>query len=71
MELAQYNSMKTTNCLRCENSGIYYKPNGESDFDVEYCSCFEGQRAEKLGAMRVLQVDFQQSKGTPDIFLIG
>lgn len=63
--------MKTPNCLRCENSGIAYTANGQDDYDVSYCDCPEGQRAEKLGAMRVLQVDFQESEGTPDIFLIG
>lgn len=43
-----------TRCIRCEGSGIYYRPNGEDDFDAEYCSCPEGRFAEDAEVMKVL-----------------
>lgn len=57
--------MKNTNCKLCENTGIKYVPNGADDYDMEYCSCPEGKRAEKAGAMKVLHVNFIESEGAP------
>lgn len=62
---------ESTDCRYCENSGIYYAPNGKDDFTPEYCQCKEGVRAEENNAMRVLKVDWQPSEGTPDVFIIG
>ena len=50
-----------TRCIKCEGSGIYYRPNGEDDFDHEYCDCPEGKRAEKGGVINV----FPESGTTP------
>lgn len=55
----------------CDNSGITTIPNGADDFDYAHCSCPEGVRAEKAGAMKVLKVNFVESEGKPDIFIIG
>lgn len=54
--------MNPNNCNLCHGSGIYYKPNGEDDFDAEYCACSEGEIAEKTNAMRVLPVKFDQKE---------
>ena len=41
-------------CNKCEDSGIHYASNGSDDFTPEYCSCPEGQRAEKASAIEIL-----------------
>lgn len=33
-------------CPLCLNTGIYNQPNGEDDFDKEYCDCEIGQKLE-------------------------
>lgn len=52
----------TNKCILCEGSGIYYKPNGDADFDAEYCICAEGEATEKASAMKVLKVDFDSKE---------
>lgn len=61
--------MKT--CNLCDNSGITTIANGTDDFDYAYCSCKEGKVAEAYSAMKVLKVDFIESEGQPDVFLIN
>lgn len=35
---------KSMECASCGNSGVRYVPNGPDDFDIEFCSCREGDK---------------------------
>lgn len=45
-----------TDCKMCEGSGIYYAPDGEDDFEAQYCMCREGRWAEMMGVGKVVGI---------------
>lgn len=55
-------------CLNCENSGVCYIPDYTGDdFEIAYCYCPEGKRAEANSVMQKLPVTFIKSNGAPVI----
>ena len=37
-----------TTCEKCDGLGIMIVPNGEDDFDHDFCTCSVGQHAEHI-----------------------
>lgn len=59
--------MNTPRCIKCEGSGIYYRPNGDADFTPEYCICAEGEAAERSYVSTQNEVNFIPSEGEVNV----
>ncbi len=55
------------NCKHCDNSGLRQVPNGQDDFDYEYCSCPEGIKLENSHILSELPVKWLTSLGVVNI----
>ena len=56
-----------TDCFKCENSGIYYRPNGEDDFDAEICDCEWGRGLENRNGLKNIPITWLKSNGIINI----
>lgn len=54
-----------SNCEFCDDAGITHVANGEDDFDVVYCACPVGVKAEKEGVIKKLVVYGAWSEPVP------